>query len=149
METGMATAATPRRVLVVEDDESLRGALERLLGLAGFSAVAYGSAEALVAGGLADGAACVVSDLRLPAMSGLELLAALRARGWRAPLVLITAFDEPGLAEKAKGLGAAGYLLKPFHGTTLLDAVRAAIGPQRAATTTLPNETGAGLRERE
>ena len=132
METGMATAATPRRVLVVEDDESLRGALERLLGLAGFSVVAYASAEAVMAGGLAEGAACVVCDLRLPGMSGLELLAALSARGCRAPLVLITAFDESGLAEKAKRLGAAGYLLKPFHGTTLLDLVRAAIEPDRA-----------------
>ena len=149
METGMAIEAMPPRVLVVEDDESLRGALERLLRLAGFSAAAYASAEAVLAGGLVGGAACVVCDLRLPGMSGLELLAVLRAQGWRTPLVLITAFDEPGLAEKAKGLGAAGYLVKPFHGTTLLDAVRAAIGPQRAATTTLPNETGAGLRERE
>ena len=77
---------TPRRVLVVEDDESMREALERLLGVAGFEPVAYASAEALLAAGLAEDAACVVSDLRLPAMSGLELLAALRARGWRAPL---------------------------------------------------------------
>lgn len=145
----MATAATPRRVLLVEDDESLRGALERLLGLAGFSAVAYGSAEALVAGGLADGAACVVSDLRLPGMSGLELLAALRARGGRAPLVLITAFDEPGLAEKAKGLGAAGYLVKPFPGTTLLDAVRTAIERRGAAMATRPADVGSGHREGE
>ena len=127
METGMATAATPRRVLVVEDDESLRGALERLLGLAGFSVVAYGSAEALLSEGAGESAACVVSDLRLPAMSGLELLAALRAHGWRAPLILITAYDEPGLAKTATGRGAAGYLVNPFHGTALLAAVRAAI----------------------
>jgi FixJ family two-component response regulator len=149
METGMAIAATPRRVLVVEDDESLRGALERLLGLAGFSAAACASAEAVLAGGLVGGAACVVCDLRLPGMSGLELLAVLRAQGWRTPLVLITAFDEPGLAEKAEGLGAAGYLVKPFHGTALLSAVRAAIAPPGAATATRPDEAGAGLRERE
>jgi len=125
MEVAMAT--TPPKVLLVEDDESLRGAMERLLGLAGFSAVAYGSAEALLSEGAGESAACVVSDLRLPAMSGLELLAALRAHGWRAPLILITAYDEPGLAERATGLGAAGYLVKPFHGTALLAAVRAAI----------------------
>jgi len=145
----MATPHTPPRVLVVEDDDSLRGALERLLALAGFSAVAYASAEAVMAGGLAEGAACVVCDLRLPGMSGLELLAVLRARGCRAPLVLITAFDEPGLAGEATSLGAAGYLVKPFRGTVLLDAVRAAIGPRGAATATRPNEAGAGLRERE
>ncbi len=132
MEIGTASATTPATVLVVEDDESLRGALERLLGLAGFSAVAYGSAEALLAGGAAGGAACVVSDIRLPAMSGLDLLGALRARGWPAPLILITAYDEPGLAEKATGLGAAAYLVKPFHGTALLAAVRAAIAAEAA-----------------
>ena len=114
-------------MLVVEDDESLRGALERLLGLAGFPAVVYGSAEELLAAGSAEDAACVVSDLRLPALSGLDLLAALRARGSRAPLILITAYDEPGLAQEATRRGAAAYLVKPFHGTALLAAVRAAI----------------------
>ncbi len=132
MGIGMASATTPAKVLVVEDDESLRGALERLLGLAGFSAVAYGSAEALLAEGVGGGAACVVSDLRLPAMSGLDLLAALRAHGWHAPLILITAYDEPGLAQKARGFGAAGYLVKPFDGTALLAAVRAAIAAEAA-----------------
>ena len=119
-------------MLVVEDDESLRGALERLLGLAGFPAVVYGSAEELLAAGPAEGAACVVSDLRLPAMSGLELLAALRARGWRAPLVLITAYDEPGLAEEAMRRGVAAYLVKPFAGTALLSAIRAAVSAEGA-----------------
>jgi len=123
---------TPRKVLVVEDDESLRGALERLLGLAGFPAVVYGSAEELLAAGSAKDAACVVSDLRLPALSGLDLLAALRARGSRAPLILITAYDEPGLAQEATRRGAAGYLVKPFHGTALLAAVRTAIAAEEA-----------------
>ena len=121
-------ATTPPKVLVVEDDESMRQAVERILGLAGFEPRAYASAEALLAAGTAEGAACVVSDLRLPAMSGLELLAALRARGFRAPLVLITAYDEPGLAEEATRRGAAHYLAKPFQGIALLAAVRAAIG---------------------
>jgi FixJ family two-component response regulator len=123
----MAMATTKPKVLVVEDDGSMREAIERLLGIAGFEPVAYSSGEALLAGGAGEGASCVVSDLRLPAMSGLELLVELRAHGVRAPLILITAFDEPGLAQKAKGLGAAGCLVKPFHGTALLAAVRAAI----------------------
>jgi FixJ family two-component response regulator len=128
----MTTPIVAPRVLVVEDDESLRGALERLLGLAGFSVVAYTSAESFLQGGFGEVASCVVCDLRLPAMSGLELLGALRRRGCRAPLILITAFDEPGLADQAKRLGAAGYLVKPFHGTALLAAVRAAIAAEVA-----------------
>lgn len=129
-ETVMTTPATTPKVLVVEDDGSLRGAVERLLGLAGFSAAAYGSAEELLAGGLGEGVACVVCDLRLPAMSGFELLAALRACGSRVPLILITAYDEPGLAAEATRRGAAGFLVKPFHGTALLAAVRAAIAAE-------------------
>jgi len=53
----------------------------------------------------------------------------LRARGWRAPLILITAYDAPGLAEAALRRGAAAYLVKPFHGTALLASVRAVITP--------------------
>jgi two-component system response regulator FixJ len=66
-------------------------------------------------------------------MSGLELLVELRARGLRVPLILITAYDEPGLAQEAARRGAAGYLVKPFHGTALLAAVRAAIGVEGAS----------------
>ena len=63
-----------RIVIVVEDDEGMREAIESLLDVAGFATVAYGSAEALLAGGEVAGALCVVSDLKLPAMSGLELV---------------------------------------------------------------------------
>jgi FixJ family two-component response regulator len=126
----MATQTTPPEVLIVEDDESLRGALERLLALAGFSTLAYGSAEELLTGRSAEDAACIVCDFRLPAMSGLDLLAALRARSSRAPLILITAHDQPGLAREATRRGAAGYLVKPFPGTALLAAVRAAIAAE-------------------
>jgi FixJ family two-component response regulator len=126
----MATASP--KVLVVDDDESMREAIERLLGAAGFQPVAYASAEAVLAGGSAPDAVCVISDLKLPAMTGLELLAELRARGQRQPLILITAYDVPGLGEDALRRGAAAYLVKPFRGTELLDAVRAAIAPKAA-----------------
>ena len=128
----MHSPSTSPRVLLVEDDGSMREAIERLLGIAGFESVAYASAEALLAEGAGEDVACIVCDLRLPALSGLELLAELRTRGSRAPLILITAYDERGLAEKAARLGAAGYLVKPFHGTALLDAVRAAIAAEEA-----------------
>jgi len=112
---------------VVEDDDSMREALARLLVAAGFEPRAYASAEALLAAGAGGGAVCVVSDLRLPRMSGLALLAELRSRGESLPLVLITGHDVPGLREDALRRGAAAYLAKPFPGTTLLKAVQAAI----------------------
>ena len=74
----------------------------------------------------ADAAACVVSDLKLPGMSGLELLSELRARGAGSPVILITAHDSPALRAEAARLGAAAYLAKPFLGSELLTAIRVA-----------------------
>ena len=112
-----------RKVLVVDDDASMREAIERLLDAAGFEYGAYDSAEALLASDGHGNASCIVSDLRLPAMSGLDLLAELRARGDGTPLILITAHDTPGLADEAMNRGAADYLAKPFRGTALLEAI--------------------------
>ncbi|MBK9063624.1 MAG: response regulator [Acidobacteria bacterium] len=120
------------KVLVVEDDDSMREAVTRLLAAAGFEPTTYASAEALLAAGAGEGAVCVVSDLRLPVMSGLDMLAELRARGATVPLVLITGHDAPGLREDAMRRGAAAYLAKPFPGTTLLKAVQAAIARRNA-----------------
>ena len=114
-------------VLVVEDDDSMREAIERLLSAAGFGCAAFASADALLARGVDEDSACVISDLRLPGMSGLELLAALRERDISLPFILITAHDAPGLRQKAMSCGAAAYLAKPFRGTMLLDAVRGVI----------------------
>jgi FixJ family two-component response regulator len=124
------TASGPK-VLLVEDDDSMREAIERLLGAGGFECAAYPSAEAMLSAGADQGAACVVSDLKLPAMSGLELLAQLRERGGKIPLILITAHDAPGQREDALRRGAISYLAKPFRGTALLEAVNAAIAHPR------------------
>lgn len=114
------------KVLVVEDDTSMREAIERLLGAAGIEAKMYPSAEDLLANGAAATAACIVSDWNLPAASGLEMLDAIHARGWRPPLILITAHDAPGLREEAARHGVAAFLAKPFRGTALIDAIRSA-----------------------
>ena len=127
----MTVGAISRRVLLVEDDESMRTAVERLLGAYHFECSVYASAEELLAQGADADAACVVSDLMLPAMSGLEMLDELHARGGWPPLVLVTAHDRPGLREEALRHGAAGYLAKPFHGAALVAAVRSAIDSAR------------------
>jgi len=120
-------------VLVVEDDDSMRDAIERLLAEAGYGCVAFASAEALLALVEDDGAACVVSDLRLPGMSGLELLSTLRERHMAVPVIVTTAHDMPGLREEVIAHGAASYLAKPFRGSALLKAVGAAIGMAAAS----------------
>jgi len=118
-----------RKVLVVEDDDSMRQAIERLLNVANVATAVYRSAEDMLAAGLVEGDACVVSDLMLPGMSGLELLAELRARGWRRPLILITAHDSPKVREEARQSGVAAFLAKPFLGSELVGAVRTALEP--------------------
>jgi len=118
-----------RKVLVVEDDDSLRTAVARLLRVAGFECTAYVSAEDLLADSAREDVVCVVSDLKLPGMSGLELLPELRMRGELSPFILITAYDEPGLSEKAARCGVTGYLVKPFSGTELLNVIKALTGP--------------------
>ena len=117
--------APGKRVLLVEDDASMRTAIERLLNAYAFECCAFESAEALLARGAREGDACVVSDLKLPAMSGLELLNELHAQSGWPPLILITAHDKPGLGEEAARRGAAAYLTKPFRGTDLVGAINA------------------------
>jgi FixJ family two-component response regulator len=118
-----------RMVLVVEDDDGMREAIESLLDAAGIASTAYVSAEALLAGGAIDGASCVISDIKLSLMSGLELLTALRARGAQPPVIVITAHDAPGVRLEAERLGAAAFLAKPFVGGALLAAIENVTGP--------------------
>ncbi|MEJ8825111.1 response regulator [Variovorax humicola] len=122
-------------VLVVDDDDSMRHAIERLLHAVGLGTRAYPSAEALLAESLVEGVACIVSDFQLPAMSGLELLAELRARGNRTPVIVVTAHDTPALRREAIRRGASAYLAKPFRGSDLLAAIKAA-GPSASASPT-------------
>jgi FixJ family two-component response regulator len=119
------------RVLVVEDDDGMREAIETLLDAAGFETSAFASAEALLAGGAVEGARCVISDIKLPAMSGLELLTALRACGGWPPVIMITAHDAPSVRFEAERLGAAAYLAKPFIGSALLAAIEGVATPAR------------------
>ena len=113
------------KVLVIDDDDSTLRALQRLLETAGLPSAGYELAEQVLASDAYDDAACVVSDQRLPGMSGLELLAALRARNVTSPFILITANDLPRVRAEAGARGAT-YLAKPFLGAELLDAIEAA-----------------------
>jgi FixJ family two-component response regulator len=116
-------------VLVVEENEGMRRAIDNLLDAAGFSGVAYASAEALIAGGQVEDGVCVISDIKLPGMSGFDLLTELRGRG--TPVILIAAHGGARTRSKAKRRGAAAYLEKPFAGSALLAAVESVAGAGR------------------
>jgi FixJ family two-component response regulator len=123
-------------VILVEDDAGLRGALERVLRASGFEAQSYASAEAALADRRLAWADCLVVDLNLPAMSGLDLVDRVRQHGVAVPTVLITAHDEPRVRDEVKSRGIEHFRAKPFLGSALvrlLDSVIA--GPSGAAPT--------------
>jgi FixJ family two-component response regulator len=122
-----------REIVVVEDDPGMREALRRVLNAGGFQVTIFTSAETLLAAGLPSETACCVFDVRLPGASGLELQRTLASRGAAVPVIFMTAFDDPSVQEEAFHLGAAAYLMKPFGGRELVEAVIAAVGVNAAS----------------
>jgi two-component system response regulator FixJ len=114
-------------VHVIDDDDAVRDSLVFLLASAKIPAAAYSSAKAFLAGFDADAAGCVVTDIRMPEMSGLELLQRLNTDGARLPVIVITGHADVPLAVEAMKLGAADFIEKPFDEDTLLAAVRQAL----------------------
>jgi len=110
-------------VYVVDDDESIRRALKRLLRSFGYHALTFESAEDFLDSASGPGEGCLVLDIRLPGMTGLELQEKLVSRGAKYSVIFITAHDNPQWQERAKKEGAFAYLLKPFSEQALLDAV--------------------------
>jgi FixJ family two-component response regulator len=119
----MAKRGSPQAIAIVEDDESMREAIEHLLGVAGFRTVVYESAEALLGEEASENPLCIVSDLNLPAMSGLDLLTELGRSGGPPPVIIITAYDSTSSRQEAARRGASAYLAKPFTSVALLAAI--------------------------
>lgn len=115
------------RVAVVDDDESVRRALSRLLGVGGLSAESFPSAKSFLDQAQREPFACIVLDIHLGGMSGLDLLERLRAEGREVPVVIITAHDDQASRDRACRGGAAAYLRKPIDAQVLLDAVHRAM----------------------
>ena len=115
-------------VVVVEDDASMRQAIERVLRAGGFDSLTFASAEVVIEADAAATADCLILDVRLPGMSGLELYRRLAASEGKVPAIFITAHDGPAVREEAGRLGAGGFLPKPFSGRALLDAVNRVLG---------------------
>ena len=124
-------------VVVVEDDPSIRRAMERMLRLTGFTAVIFGSAEDLLAEGkIPANAICMIIDVQLPGMNGFDLHESLSRSADLPPVVFMTAFDDEVTRERAARASAAGFLSKPFTGEALLRTVAAlaqAVPARRAA----------------
>ena len=124
----MATQAKPAQVAIVDDDDSVRGALQGLMKEVGFPARAFASAEEFLESGQQQQTACLIADIRMPGMSGLELQAQLNADRCRIPTIFITAHGDAKMRIQALREGAVEFLSKPFDDEALLESVRAALG---------------------
>ena len=123
----MATNGNNKLIAIVDDDEAVRIALEGLLRSAGLTARAFESAETFLESGQQLQTACLIADIRMPGMSGLELQAQLNAEHCRIPIVFITAHGDAQMRMQALRAGAVEFLAKPFNDEALLESVRAAL----------------------
>ena len=114
-------------VAIVDDDDSVRGTLQELLRSAGFPSQAFESAEAFLGSGHQQEAACLITDIRMPGMSGLELQARLNAERCKIPTIFITAHGDEEMRFQALRAGAVEFLSKPFDDEVLIESIRAAL----------------------
>ncbi len=114
-------------IAIVDDDKSVQNALGDLIESEGLSALCFGSAEEFLESRERHKAACLIADIRMPGMSGLELQAKLNAERCRVPIIFITAHGDAKMRIQAMCDGAVEFLTKPFDNKVLLDTVRAAL----------------------
>jgi FixJ family two-component response regulator len=119
---------TALAIAVIDDDASVRRALQRLLQSAGFTVETFATASEFLDAPYWAQTACLVLDIHLPGMSGFELAEYLAVSGVPIPIVFITALDDVSTRERVSRAGASGYLRKPFDQDTLIEAISGAIG---------------------
>jgi FixJ family two-component response regulator len=121
----------PPLIAVVDDEESIRRAMVRLLRSAHYRAAAFNSAGAFLASLAERVPECVVVDLQMPTMTGLELQEELVQLGEPLPIVIITAYDEPDTRDRCIALGAKHYFRKPIDGKVLIESIQEIIAASR------------------
>ena len=110
-------------IAIVDDDDAICIATESLIRSLGLRARCFPSAEAYLGSDILDETACLITDIHMPGISGLELQDVLVARGRKMPIVFITAYPEEAIHRQARAGGAAAVLRKPFDGRSLSDCV--------------------------
>ncbi len=123
----MVNQGNTKLVAIVDDDDSMRSALQGLLQSAEFPSQSFASAEEFLQSGQQHQIACLIADIRMPGMSGLELQAQLNAERCRIPIIFITAHGDEKMRMQALRAGAVEFMAKPFDDGALLESVRAAL----------------------
>ena len=114
-------------VSIVDDDASVRAAMQSLVRSLGFLAFVFESAEDFLSSPRVGDSSCLITDVQMPGMSGLELQDCLIAQGTRIPTIFITAFPQQSIRSRVQANGALGLLEKPFAGSTMIELVRQAL----------------------
>jgi FixJ family two-component response regulator len=117
-----------RLITIVDDDESIREATKGLVRSLGYQAATFASAEEFLQSGSVDNTSCLITDVQMPGLSGIDLQRRLVEQGVHMPTIFITAFPEEGTRARAMTSGAAGYLGKPFSEESLLKCLDTALG---------------------
>jgi FixJ family two-component response regulator len=114
-------------ISIVEDDAAVRAATENLVKALGFDVYTFASAVEFLQSHRVTETACLISDVQMPNMSGVELQANLADRGFRIPTIFMTAFPDESVKRRAMDAGAVGFLPKPFNAKALIQCIRDAI----------------------
>src|SRR5882757_1332752 len=123
----MPVERASRLIAIIDDDEAMQDSLRDLMEAAGLVAQCFGSAEEFLESDLHTRAACLIVDIRMPKMSGLELQATLKDKECDIPIIFITAYGDARMRIQAMREGAVEFLAKPFDHHLLLKRVRAAL----------------------
>jgi len=123
----MSNEQSSRLIAIVDDDKSIQTALQDLIESEGLSTLCFDSAEQFLDSGAQRKAACLIADVRMPGMSGIELQAKLKADRCRIPIIFITAHGDAKMRIQAMRDGAVEFLTKPFDNAVLLETVHAAV----------------------
>jgi FixJ family two-component response regulator len=123
-------------ISVIDDDASVRAATNNLLSSHGYIVHTFASAEEFLRSTQLHDTACVIADVQMPAMSGLDLLTLLRTQRYRAPFIFITAFPDDSVRTRALKAGAICFLGKPFAGPTLIKCLETALQAHRGGAGT-------------
>src|SRR5271166_2514175 len=114
-------------ISIVDDDTLARDGIRELVESLGYKAVTFGSAEDFLGSDVITETACLITDLQMPGLNGLELQEALRSQGHRTPIILVTAYPNENHRNRALDGGAVGFLSKPFDEASLIECLTAAI----------------------
>jgi FixJ family two-component response regulator len=127
LRQGNAGLSKHALIAIIDDDASVRATTDSLVRSLGYSVHTFATAEEFLQSGRLDDLSCVIADVQMPGMSGVELHAQLLTQGYRVPFIFFTAFPDERIRAQALKAGAICYLTKPFDGDSLIQALEAAL----------------------